>query len=78
MRVLLGMVQPNRLFNTCSFEFEFSLPDPDPDDDVHPPVLLGLPRPERGGWRTRGGTDLGGVGGPGEGSTGVGVLVKSD
>ena len=76
MRVLLGKVQPNRLFNTCSFEF--SLPDPDPDDDVHPLVLLGLPRPQRGGRRTRaGGGNLGGVGGPGERSTGVGVLVKT-
>ena len=65
-----------RLFYT--FTFEFSLPDPDPDDDVHPPVLLGLPRPERGRWRTRGGTNLGGVRGPGERSAGVGVLVKSD
>ena len=76
MRVLLGKVQPNRLFNTCSFEF--SLPDPDPDDDVHPLVLLGLPRPQRGGRRTRGrGGNLGGVGGPGERSTEVGVLVKT-
>ena len=76
MRVLLGKVQPNRLFNTCSFEF--SLPDPDPDDDVHPLVLLGLPRPQRGGRRTRGrGGNLGGVGGPGERSAEVGVLVKT-
>ena len=76
MRVLLGKVQPNRLFNTCSFEF--SLPDPDPDDDVHPLVLLGLPRPQRGGrWTRSGGGNLGGVGGPGERSTGVGVLVKT-
>ena len=78
MRVLLGKVQPNRLFNTCSFEF--SLPDPDPDDDVHPLVLLGLPRPQRGGRSTRGrggGGNLGGVGGPGERSTEVGVLVKT-